>query len=253
MRDCSDKRCADVSLLRPSWIGVAIREQYGDHRRLIITDGTLEALKWIALVAMTADHINKYLLASQYPWMYEFGRLAMPLFAFVLGYNLARPRAALDGLYLRALCNMLCFGMLATPFFMMMQPVSLLGSWYPLNIMFMLLSATLVIFLYEKTHRIAALLAFLLLGAVVEYWWIGIACCIGAWWFCRQPGLTSLLFWISVLSGLTLVNGNMWALAVLPIVLMARYLQVDIHRIRYVFYSYYPVHLAVIWIATFWL
>ncbi|MBK7549911.1 MAG: hypothetical protein IPI20_19875 [Rhodoferax sp.] len=60
---------------------------------LHIDNGTLEALKWLALVLMTGDHVNKYVLADSLPGLFELGRLAMPLFMFVLAYNLARPGA----------------------------------------------------------------------------------------------------------------------------------------------------------------
>ena len=30
--------------------------------RLVLSDGTVEALKWLGLILMTGDHINKYLV-----------------------------------------------------------------------------------------------------------------------------------------------------------------------------------------------
>ncbi len=44
---------------------------------------------------------NKYLFDGSHPWMYALGRISMPLFAFVLGYNLARPGALASGSYSR--------------------------------------------------------------------------------------------------------------------------------------------------------
>jgi len=58
--------------------------------RLVIADGTLEALKWLALVLMVLDHTNKVLFEGKIPFVFEAARIAMPLFGFVLGYNLAR-------------------------------------------------------------------------------------------------------------------------------------------------------------------
>nr|WEG85486.1 trbP [Escherichia coli] len=60
---------------------------------MVIADGTIEALKWLALLAMTGDHVNKYLFNGTLPYLFEAGRLALPLFVFVLAYNLARPGA----------------------------------------------------------------------------------------------------------------------------------------------------------------
>lgn len=56
---------------------------------LHVPDGTVEALKWLALALMTGDHVNKYLFNGTLPFLFEAGRLALPIFVFVLAYNLA--------------------------------------------------------------------------------------------------------------------------------------------------------------------
>lgn len=66
---------------------------------LVISNGAVESLKWLALVAMTSDHVNKIIFKSQLPLMSEFGRIAMPLFGMVLAYNLARPEALQKGIH----------------------------------------------------------------------------------------------------------------------------------------------------------
>ena len=56
------------------------------------TDGQLEAIKWIALASMFLDHFGRHLLGwSQESLVFAGGRLAFPLFALVLAWNLARP------------------------------------------------------------------------------------------------------------------------------------------------------------------
>ena len=64
--------------------------------RLVVSNGTIEGLKWVGLLLMTGDHVNKYLFAERLPGLSELGRLAMPIFGFVLAYNLARPGALED-------------------------------------------------------------------------------------------------------------------------------------------------------------
>jgi hypothetical protein len=55
------------------------------------TDGQLEALKWVALASMFLDHIGRLALGHGMDgWVFAGGRLAFPLFALVLGINLAR-------------------------------------------------------------------------------------------------------------------------------------------------------------------
>lgn len=84
---------------------------------LAFTDGRLEAVKWLALLCMLLDHVNKYLLAGAEPALFALGRLALPLFGFVLAYNLARPGALARGAYRRLLPRLAAFGALASPSF----------------------------------------------------------------------------------------------------------------------------------------
>lgn len=132
--------------------------------RLAIPNGTVEALKWLALLLMTGDHINKYLFNGTMPLLFNAGRLALPLFAFVLAYNLARPGTLERGVYVRAMKRLALFGLLATPSF---------------------------------------------------------AC--GSLWF---------------------INGNFWGLVALPLVVGAMHVDLRLPRLRWVFYAYYPLHLA---------
>ena len=83
--------------------------------RVEVSDGILEALKWLALLLMVADHINKYLLHDASHTLFNGGRVAMPLFVFVLAYNLARPDAYKHGAHSRTMKRLALFGLLATP------------------------------------------------------------------------------------------------------------------------------------------
>jgi hypothetical protein len=116
--------------------------------RLVIPDGSLEALKWLALVLMTEDHVDKYLFNGTIAVLFDAGRAALPLFVFVLAYNLARPDALERGVYLRTMKRLALFGVLATPAFIALG--GLLAGWWPLNIMFALLAITAMLYLVCK-------------------------------------------------------------------------------------------------------
>ncbi|WP_429610467.1 TraX family protein [Variovorax sp. W2I14] len=208
-----------------------------------ISDGSLEALKWVGLVLMTGDHVNKYLLQDASPTLYALGRMVMPIFGFVLMANLARPGAFEAGMHLRVLRRLAVFALLATPAF-----VRLVG-WCPLNILVTLWLATLIVLLFEcggGVARAAALMAFLIGGALVEFWWPALLCCLGAWGFARRPDGVRMLLWALATASLAIVNGNFFALAALPLILGARYVDIQLRRCRWVFYAYYPAHLSVI-------
>ena len=58
--------------------------------RIELSNGAVEAMKWLGLILMTADHAQKYGLLPAMPGVYEAGRLAFPLFGmavalFILG------------------------------------------------------------------------------------------------------------------------------------------------------------------------
>ncbi|KWT71743.1 MULTISPECIES: TraX family protein [unclassified Variovorax] len=208
-----------------------------------ISNGSLEALKWLGLVLMTGDHVNKYLLHEASPALYALGRMAMPLFGFVLMANLARPGALQAGVHLRVMQRLAIFGLLATPAF-----VQLVG-WWPLNILATLFLATLIVWLLERggtAHRCAALIAFLFGGAMVEFWWPALLCCLGACAFLRSPTSLRLLLWALATASLAVINGNFAALAALPLIWGASRVDIPMARSRWVFYAFYPAHLTLI-------
>ncbi len=208
--------------------------------RLVIADGTLEALKWLGLVLMTLDHVNKFLFAQQLPVIFEAGRVAMPLFGFVLAYNLARPEAQ-DGARTRTLKRTLVYGLLATPMFV------LLVGWWPLNILFTLLLSVSIIHLIDRGGAMnvaSAAALFVIAGAFVEFWWFTVLYCVSAWAYCREATVGRLILWVSATAALAIVNGNQWALAALPLILLATRVALQVPRRQQVFYLYYPAHLA---------
>ena len=95
-------------------INAPIRAPVSTAPRLELSSGALEALKWLALLLMTLDHVNKHLLHASVPELFAAGRLALPLFGFVLGYNLARPGALVGGVYSRTARRLALFGSIAS-------------------------------------------------------------------------------------------------------------------------------------------
>lgn len=219
--------------------------------KLLVTDGTIEALKGLALVLMTLDHINKYLFAEKLPFIFEAGRLAMPLFVFVLAYNLARPGTKERGGFIRTIKRLTLFGTLATPAFIGLG--GLVAGWWPLNIMFALLVMTLTLYLMERRtigSTIAAACVFIVGGSSVEFWWPGITIGIAIRSYCKAPSLSAIIIAIAALAATRVINGNDWALASIPVVVAACFVDVPMTRFQCVFYIYYPLHLWVLWAIT---
>ena len=217
--------------------------------RLVLADGTLEGLKWLALLLMTLDHVNKYFLHEGVPALFNLGRLAMPLFVFVLAYNLARPSCLERGAYSRACRRLAIGGVVASVPFIGLG--GLVWEWWPLNIMFMLLVSTGVMYLVERGGTLRLVLAgllFLVGGGFVEFWWPAIVIALAAWRYVKRPSWSALIVWTAATALLYVVNRNMWALASLPLIFLAPQIDMRMPRLRHVFYAYYPLHLLVIWL-----
>lgn len=209
---------------------------------LHIADGTLEALKWIALILMTGDHINAYLFDWRYRPLYDAGRLVMPIFGFVLAYNLARPSCTPEVMK-RIIKRLLCYGLLAVPAY-----IHLHGYW-PFNIL-----VTLALFVFivrclqlpQQRYTVLAMAAFALGGLFVEFWWFALAFCLASWWFCKSPHWLPGLALLSAAASLAIVNHNYYAMLALPLMIGATQIEIRIPRLQRWFYVYYPVHLTML-------
>ena len=214
--------------------------------RLVVADGTVEGLKWLGLLLMTGDHVNKYLFNSTLPFLFEAGRLAMPLFVFVLAFNLARPGQLERGVYQRTMKRLAAFGALASIPFIALG--GLYAGWWPLNILFTLLALTATAYLIERGNIAWAALVLMGAGAMVEYWWPALLFGLAVWSYARKPTLAAAGVAVIACAALGFINGNMWALAVLPVLLAATCFDLRMPRLRWAFYAYYPLHLGALWL-----
>ena len=216
---------------------------------VVVQDGTIEALKWFGVVLMTLDHINKYFFNETLPGVFELGRLTMPIFGFVLAYNLARPGCLAKGVYGRTMKRMALYGLLATPFYIILGAGQLAFGWLPLNIMAMLFVATASLYLVELgggRGMLAAGVVFLLGGILGEFWWMGQAVVMTAWWYFRSGRHIALVSVIAATALLFVINRNFYAVFSIVLLVGAQYVNVRIPRLKNIFYAYYTLHLAVL-------
>lgn len=217
--------------------------------RIALGSGATEAAKWLGVAIMVADHVNTYLFNGTITGIYPIGRIAAPLFVFVLAYNLARPGAMERGVYGRVMARLLCFGLVASiPYIAIGGPIY--GIW-PLNILFTLLAITASIYCIERGGRLglaAGACMVVVGGGVAAYWWPAVTLGVAVWWYCRQPGVMPAAAILAAWFAFGWVNGNQWALAAIPVLGLLSLIDARIPRIRWFFYAFYPLHLAAIWL-----
>ncbi|MDH0071442.1 TraX family protein [Stenotrophomonas maltophilia] len=199
-----------------------------------MTSGGRESLKWLAVILMTGDHVAKVIYGGYVPGLSEAGRVAFPLFALVMAYNLAQPGANV----VKSVRRLAAWGSVA-------QPVHALafGCWLPLNILLTFALCAAAVYAMSQRRWVVLSFAAVVLPAFVDYHWAGVSFVLMAWAGFRSG--RPLL----VLAGfvpLCLFNGNLWALVALPLVAALSGLRWQLPRRRWAFYGYYVGHLAVL-------
>lgn len=205
--------------------------------------GALEALKWLALVSMVGDHVDAAFFNRDYWILSEAGRIAMPVFAAVFGYNLLR--IAHDYGKLADLRNKLVVaGLIAWPFHM----VAVSHNPWTLNILFAFaVSVQMTIWSADWRRNLPVMVGlFAVSGLVLEFGWVGPALVL-TWanYFKRPSSLGAVVLFVCFV-GLAMFNGNWWGFAAVPLIALVAAANPNIPRMRQMFWAFYPVHLAVL-------
>jgi len=204
-------------------------------------------LKVLALVLMTGDHVNKYLFNDQVAFLFDAGRVALPLFVLVMAANLARQAQDGGAARVRTMGRLLAFGLVSCVPFIALGGI--LYHWWPLNVMFTLLALCAVIHLRSKGGVLNLALAWCVLifgGAVVEFWWPALVLGLAAFSYLKAPSVKAAAGVLLGCAALWFINRNNFALLALPLFILACNVRINAPRMKWLFYGYYPAHLFVI-------
>lgn len=210
------------------------------------------ALKVIAVVSMTIDHVAYYILDQQLgmddTWLYEtmrcIGRLAFPIFAFLIveGYHHTRH----IGRYMLALLMTAIISEI---------PWQMLGNEGSHNVVFTLLLGLVTIFLVDHIHdALWLMLLETVLFAIIatmlntDYTWHGIGLIMMFYLF-REHRAVAFIFGFPFLIDYGIV-GSAIGMAI-PLMYSGRRGFVKGQWMKYLFYIYYPLHLMVIWFMEY--
>ena len=211
-------------------------------------------LKLLALITMTCDHIGVSLL-PQVGWLRIVGRLALPIFAYMIAegcrYTRSRKRYLLSLAAVAALCQLVYF--------------FAMGSLYMcIMVTFSLSVAMIYLWDYAMT-RPAPQGGFLILGALAALWALCEGPLLPGTDFTIDYGIFGVLLPVLIYLGknrrqafamtalglvlLAIQRGGVQPYGLLGLIPLAFYDGTRGKRkLKYLFYIYYPAHLAVIWL-----
>ena len=211
-------------------------------------------LKIIAMITMTIDHIGAYLLPQLYV-LRIIGRLSMPIYAYMIAegchYTHDRKQYLLRLAGLALVCQLVYLAVVRSLYQCILVTFSMsVGLVCAVEYMHKKrtpLSAVITIFLFAGVYFVCEQLPGLLPGFHVDYGIWGVLLPVIVYFGGRNIvafALGTLLLCLS-LGGL-----QWWAMLTVP--LLALYSgQRGKHRLGWVFYLYYPVHLVVIYGISF--
>ena len=211
------------------------------------------ALKMIAIIAMTIDHVG-VLLYPDALWLRVIGRLAMPIMTFLIveGYHNTTNLK-------RYLIRLLIFALIAQPIYRLAFP-------HGLNVLFDLLAGLCLIWLADRirlpwaTYLLIAMVGIIGIAIELDWWHLGLFL---IFIFHKTRGrfkstvstLSALLvvnfFVFAIVSAYTgdysyvIINAiNLGCILALPILFLYNGLRGSDYR--YFFYTYYPLHLLLL-------
>lgn len=205
------------------------------------------ALKVIALVSMLADHSAYYLLehgTTLYEAMRCFGRIAFPLFAFLIAEGFTHTRNRL-----RYFLTLLGFAVVSeVPWFL------LNGADGTHNVMFTLTLGVGTLAIFDKLHEkkflcfcMIALIAIFAAYLGTDYEWRGIMLIVICYMMRKHRSLL-LLFSLPLMIYYGIVGAIMAAIVLSLYDGTRGFIQGS--TAKYGFYAFYPVHLCLIYLLV---
>lgn len=205
-------------------------------------------LKLIAAFTMTVDHAGLILCGNE-TWMRALGRLAFPLYAYFIAegfrYTKNRLRYFLTVFLLGVGCQIVCA---------IAEPGQALGVLLTFSLSIALMALT---DLAKKDRRFAPAvpIAIGLLYVFCHFVWIdyGFFGAILPWFASlfekKWPRLAAFAAGLLLLCGNSALSGNyLQSLSLLSLLLLVLYNgKRGKYKMKYFFYVFYPLHLAVIW------
>lgn len=192
----------------------------------------LEAIKWLAVVLMLTEHFCHFVLGHLPYAVMATGRLVFPLFALALAVGCAHKSNAERFVVVQRLLVWALVAALARVFLL---------DWVPLNVVFTLAAGLAVNVILGALGRGRFIYAtpIVLIGSGMEF---GSAGVLAVHFFCNFARDQSRRGWMDAVLASALVclaNGNFWALAAMPVAISISNADIELPRVKRLFYWSY--------------
>lgn len=204
--------------------------------RWSLEDGTCEALKWIAFAAMLVDHANIVFLDRSADWMFQVGRVAMPIFAVVFGYNLARSRDP-DAVIRR----MILAGLLVQP--LAVWTINR-GELLPLNILLTFAAGASLVRAADRGRMVQLAVLLVVSVAAMDYTILGPLLVAVSWRYFRDRGDAAFALLCLLAAALAMLNASPWTLLGFAAVFAAGWVRIELPRAHGALLWLYGGHLG---------
>lgn len=202
-----------------------------------LSSSQIELCKWVGLLAMVCDHVDRAFFGDALIGWTEFGRLTFPAFAFALAQGLSQLEVERVG---KVVVRLVVAGAVAQLFFFWLWGRGDLNCLFT----FALGAGLWWVWVSWRVALIVAVPLALWASTAVEFQWPGLVMVVATIWACRGWG--GLPAWFFGLAVLGLVNRNSWGYLVVPLVFVLQLTPLAVPRVRGLFYWLYPGHMAVL-------
>ena len=219
---------------------------------------TVFIIKIIACVTMVLDHIKYAIPETEGILTNYFGRLAFPLYAFLLTEGYVHTKKKKKYYY-----RMIIFAIISQIPFMLFR--TLVGEWKMLNIMFTLLLGLIAITVYDKEKRkyisIPIIILLIWMGKIlkVDYGWYGVTTVILLYLLKNNKSFIpfSYLLLLIFYYYSRIKSFNFGTEIILYILfswsstfIMMIYNGKEGKKLKYFYYIFYPLHMIIIYLIS---
>ena len=196
-------------------------------------------LKYIAVLVMLLDHVNKILFDSQYFILEFLGRLAFPLFIYLAVSSYMYYTRSKENYIFR----IFIFALITIPF----HSYGFGLDFFPLNIFFSIAFGLMAIYMIENRYYLFAWVPFAM-SLYADYSFYAVICFIAFYLFLNQKNIINFLILFVALFLLNpyYLNGYLFLFFGLMFLDINYKINFKSFLNKYVFYMFYPLHLLLL-------